>query len=663
MITTNHSPTCVASDPEWPREDAPPARRIGHSLLTGCRRFGWKLWPFTPPAPPDFGNEPRAAENEEDPGPTAGQWADRLGEEKGFLLALVGDIGTEFLSTGEGLSQLAQHLSKIQAECQSLTDQTLGRAEDAGVQFAFQLLKKAEDLVLAGYEQYDHVFATFAELQQHLGQLSKQHDKLMRILLPLNLITIAFRIEASRHPSEVQQTFLTLADNVNRTVDEVRSTMAQQFGDLAASERIAQSLMERISAAIRQDRKEVTATLEASRQHLSGLNAALTNSGAGATELAEINQAVNRHIGTIVMAQQCQDITRQKIEHVGEALDEMRDHLEETQDGEADEAAMTRQFISQAAQIQLLQVHHVFDELHAAADGLRSGMQSLRSGSGAAAEVAVKVGSAALDTKAAGQCQDGVGDLLTIIQQTVQRVAEILAAFDPLQASFMDCTSKATDLAIDVRHAALNAQIFAIQAPDGAALGVLSGRVRVVADEAIEQIGKMGVALQQTIELVGNLQERLGDFRELGQAEQEVLTEESALTMNKLAGLEEAIPVLIQRILQQQGGFAREVEKLLANVQFPRTVADASARALGFFDELLQWGADGNADTVLDAVASRKIDLLQAKYTMDSERRAHAAAVQSAGAADSSFDLGERGEPVSATAAPSDDLGDNIELF
>jgi hypothetical protein len=44
-------------------------------------------------------------------------------------------------------------------------------SQDAAVQFAFQLLKKAEDLVLASYDQYDHVFATFGELQQRLAEL------------------------------------------------------------------------------------------------------------------------------------------------------------------------------------------------------------------------------------------------------------------------------------------------------------------------------------------------------------------------------------------------------------------------------------------------------------------------------------------------------------
>jgi len=604
------------------------------AFLNVCCRLGPPVWPFAKSgksAAPEL---------------KAGDWSHRLEEEKRFLLSLVRGIETEFLASGDGLMRLAQQLNGIQKECQSLTDLTLGQTQDAAVQFAFQLLKKSEDLVLASYEQYDHVFATFNELQQRLAQLSKQHDELMRVLLPLNFITMSFRIEASRHPMEVQQAFFTLADNVNRTVNEVRSTLERQFDELAASERIARSLMEQISASIQQHRKEVTATLESSRNHLRALSEALTSSGAGVTDLSQLNQTVTRHIGGIVMAQQCQDITRQRIEHVGEAMDEMRIHLGDARPATFASNSENHQFIFRAAQIQLHQVQNVFDQLNRAADSLKSGIQSLRTEAGAAAEAAVKVGGTTLDAKVASQCQAGIGQILGIVKQAVQKIADIIAAFEPLQASFVDCTSKATALARDVRHAGLNAQVFAIHAPDGATLEVLAGRMRVISEEAIQQVGQMGAALSHTTEMVNNLRQRLEDFKLLGEAEQEILTDESALSQKKLSDLEVAIPVLIRRVTQQQGTFAQSVEEVLANVQFPVTVAEASSRSIGFFRNLVAWGSEGGSGLVVESPASQKIDLLQSKYTMESERLAHAAAL----------------EPVLAPAGATVD-GSSIEMF
>jgi hypothetical protein len=605
----------------WPnqnplRERADCPSSASHVFLAGWRVLGARVW--------SLAKTGKSASSME-----TGVWASRLNEEKDFLLSLVRGIEAEFLTTGGGLMVLARQLSDIQKECQSLTDLTLGRSQDAAVQFAFQLLKKAEDLVLASYEQYDHVFATFHELQQRLTQLSRQHNDLMRVLLPLNFITMSFRIEASRHPLEVQQAFFTLADNVNRTVDEVRNAMEQQFTELAVSERIACSLMEKIYTSIQQHRKEVAVKLTMSRNQLHVLNEALTSSGAGTNQLADLNQAVNRHINGIVMAQQCQDITRQRIEHVGEAMEEMRAHLDGSRTIVSVTEVETRQFVYHAGQIQLHQVQNVFDQLNHAANGLKSGIQSLRTEAGAAAEVAVKMGGAALDTNVASQCQAGITDILAIVSQAVQKIAEIIAAFAPLQASFVDCTGKATALASDVRHAGLNAQIFAIHAPDGATLEVLAGRVRTISEDVIELVGQMGDSLNHTTEMVNNLRQRLEDFQIMGESEQAVLAVESELSQKKLSELASAIPRLIRRVTQQQGTFAQSVESVLAQVRFPATVAEASVRSTGFFRDLVASGSEGARFSV-ESAAAQKIDLLHSKYTMESERRTHAAAFQPA---------------------------------
>jgi hypothetical protein len=666
------------------------------SFLNGCRRLAEKVWTF---AKTGQSTPPRLPEE---------NWARALDAEKGSLLSLVRGMETEFLATGEGLTNLSDQLDQIQKDCLSLTNLTLGRSQDAAIEFAFQLLKKAEDLVLACYDQYDHVFAAFGELQRWLSRLPKQHDELMRVLLPLNVITISLRIEASRHPAEVQEVFSMLASNMNQMVSEVRGTLERQFAELAASEQIARRLMEQISASVQLHRNEIASTLETSRRRLRVLSEALAGSGGGASDLTRQNQAVTRHIGSIVMALQCQDITRQKIEHVSEAMDEMSGHLDDSRLANSGGDSDPRQFVFRAAQIQLHQVQNVFDELNHAAGSLTSGMTSLRRESGAAAEVALNMGGTTLGAKVASQSKTSIGEILAIIKQAVQRIADIRAAFEPLQARFINCANNATELARDVRYAALNAQLFAIHARNGATLEVLAGRMLFISEDTIQQVQQMGAALGQTDEMISSIRQRLEDFQCLGLAELEVLTNESALSQQKLSDLEGAIPVLIQGISQQQGVFARSVDAALANVQFPVAVAEASSRSSGFFQTLVAWAGQGGSEVVCSA-ASRKIDSLKDNYTMESERHAHTAALKPAlasvivpqpsiemfdeleskspAAADSLGDialpsqrteeqprLAELSEvaatspltalpPNSEKAASSDGLGDNVEIF
>lgn len=594
-----------------------PGRLLRASLafLSGCGRLGWRARMFLKTG--------RYSEGEV---LKADLWACRLEEEKSSLLSLVYGMETEFLATGDGLSRLAQQLKEIQEQCQLLTELTLGQGQDAPVQFAFQLLKKAEDLVLASYEQYDHVFAVFNELQERLARLSKQHEQLMRLLLPLNFITTSLRIEASRHPLEVQRAFFTLADNMNLTVSEVRVALERQFDKLAASERIANSLLQQVSSSIQKHRRKVTATLQTNRHNLGAMSDALTSSSSGVEGLTQLNKAVNRHIGSIVMAQQCQDITRQRIEHVGEAMEDMRTHLLDV--GLDGQATDSEGFIVRAGEIQLHQIQNVFGQLNSAADSIKSGIQNLRSEARAAAELAVKVGGTSLDANVATQCQTGIGDILGVVKEAVQTIADILDAFAPLQASFLDCTSQASILASDVRLAGLNAQVFAIHAPNGATLEVLAGRVRAISEDVIHLVGVMGLGLNHTTEMVNNLRQRLEDFVILGLAEEKDLIGESALSQTKLSELQGAIPVLIQSINQQQAIFAQSIEDVLACVKFPATVAEASARSISFFRELVAWGSKAGSGLTVESPVSRKIELLKSKYTMASEHNAHVAALQ-----------------------------------
>jgi len=165
--------------------------------------------------------------------------------------------------------------------------------------------------------------------------------------------------------------------------------------------------------------------------------------------------------------------------------------------------------------------------------------------------------------------------------------------------------------------------------------------------------------------------------------------------------LEKAIPILIQRIALQQETFAHSVEEVLEKVQFPVAVAQASSRSIGFFQNLETWGGKDISDSQAGTGASLKIDQLKSKYTMASERHAHATALQPASACQPTIEL--FGEPelpstakllvVNATqsaesavnstvlklseskaitsilsvsaekSAVSVDLGDNVELF
>ena len=118
-------------------------------------------------------------------------------------------------------------------------------------------------------------------------------------------------------------------------------------------------------------------------------------------------------------------------------------------------------------------------------------MQCLRAEVGAAAAVAVKIGTTTMSANVASQSQARISAMLNIVHQAVEKIGDILAAFESLQARFVNCSKEATLLAIDVRFASLNAQVFAVHVRDGATLEVLATRMRVISNETLLQVEQM----------------------------------------------------------------------------------------------------------------------------------------------------------------------------
>jgi hypothetical protein len=107
---------------------------------------------------------------------------------------------------------------------------------------------------------------------------------------------------------------------------------------------------------------------------------------------------------------------------------------------------------------------------------------------------------------------------------------------------------------------------------------------------------------------------------------------------------------MIQDVSGQQNTFAGSVEAILSQIQFPATIAAARVRAEGFFHELVVWSRAGGSGAPMESGASQKLDQLKAKYTMASEREAHAAALGAT-----------RTEPPPADSQPAIELFEDLD--
>jgi len=610
----------------------------------------------------------------------------RLEADKEALYKFTGDLEEEFLELGGLLRKITTLSRQVRERSNEVMTAASGRAEDAAIQFAFQLLKKAEDLVQAGREQHGKVFAVFERMQTDLAQVARERSALLRTLSPLQTTITQFRIQACAFDESTRSQFFALAETIAAIVTDVQTAVVQRFEELERTGAATSVLVTDLAALAAEQKRETAQMLIESRGHLSALNGALLSSEAAAQSVSEAGARIASGVATAIVALQCQDMARQKFQHIGAAVDEMVAHLKtaiaegSTGAGEAD----CRRFLADAGRLQLSQLQAVFGQLDEAASQVGAGLRQIESEAISLAGHAISAGGAALDGKIIEQAIFSTQAALQIIHNSVASVRSVGDLVETLKSTFSDCTSQIMELALRLRRVALNAQIFAAHVKAGAALEVVASNTRSIADEAMAQLGEISSRVADLVDLVVDLEQRLGDYRELADMEQALLAREASESEEKLRCLERDLRGVVAAIGPLERELSQTIRRTSESVRFPEAVALARSRSTALFERIVDQYSDSNHDSA--PTAHHKVLELKNNYTMAHEHAVHASALETSASPPSTFQpcllsqgqMNGGGQPAASREAPSsgefqadddniadgdDKLADNVELF
>jgi len=153
----------------------------------------------------------------------------RLEAEKSALFGFTAAMEEEFLGLGTLLGKITSLAREVRRRSDEITAAATGRTEDAAIQFAFQLLKKAEDLVHASREQYNNVSVVFEKMHVEVIRIARERSALVRTLSPLEMTNSQFRIQACAFDEGTRAKFFALADSIGSIVRDVHNAVGQRF--------------------------------------------------------------------------------------------------------------------------------------------------------------------------------------------------------------------------------------------------------------------------------------------------------------------------------------------------------------------------------------------------------------------------------------------------
>lgn len=572
-----------------------------------------------------------------------------LAEHEGALAELAAAVEEKFVALGGALQDQAELSGRLVRSGTALLQLSGGGQADGDA------LREATNLVqhtlALAHESSGATVALFERMDRYhdqIGRLLEEERCVERTLAPLRIIQALFRIESASLPVDVQTAFAALAGEIPQFEAQVRDAFAQHAEVLSATRRDIVATTTRL-----REREVARATAIATRrQRIGDTLAALEREVAGIrsrdSQLDALIKQIDRCAGAVVVSLQYQDITRQKMEHVRQALRDIASRPEPT---DRDQAATDLNFLHNACRLEAGQAESIRDELQQAVTTVNGGARDILEGlKRIETECWPRAELDAATAAAAARVQ---------LLQTTRREADALLAeaWDGARAAIAlvqsfggvasNVATTAREMAEGMRMIALNAQVQAAQAGElGAGLLILAERTYLISEEIKLVTRNIGAefteAAQQLDAVVAQgeaLMSRATDQR----------TAAGAASANVEANLNRHRDTSA-KLFQEIAGLLAEIEKRATAMAIGADFGDTFCLPLDRLrDHLREIASVVEASARFRPDASASLDELKARYTMESERRVHATA------------LG--GAPAPSVPADPAPVTDNVELF
>ncbi len=306
---------------------------------------------------------------------------DQLVAEQNALKTFSDSLEQEFLDLGSLLRKISSLSRELQHQSDDVRSVTVGAPLGCPMEFAFKLLDKAEELVRINHSQYAHVVSAFERFRMELASIARDRDALLGTFARVHLGNEQFRIEAAYLDAMTRTQLFALVDASEEILKTLQTKVALRFEELGALLWTIGTLNTRFKDNIAVRAKLTEDSLRSDQTDLRALNDALLRSQGFASINLRGRLNIAGGVRKAMVALQCQDITRQKIEHINASVEEMVKHLvagasrKLTEEEEAD----CKHYLSDAGKVQLAQLQcHVRSIVRCGPAGERIARSSFR---------------------------------------------------------------------------------------------------------------------------------------------------------------------------------------------------------------------------------------------------------------------------------------------
>ncbi len=577
------------------------------------------------------------------------------------------DTEDEFLALGAKLQEYVGQADEMTGLAASIVEHTGGGASstidqaESVFQNTFQGIEDCCNEFNSGLSMIDNVALKLDSLFGFQGTLEG-------IAKYTRIMGVSIKIESARVGQEGKG-FWDLAQEVTDLAVRIHENVMSFKESLNASKSLVQSCIAEMGQKTAMYRSEISSVWNRINSLLENLVDSFEESASVAKRISLRSKEIHRHIGEIVVAMQFHDITRQQLEHVVEAINEVCSHLEESSDGHDErENNDEKNWIGHAISIQTSHLREISKEVKNAGASVIDGLRDVARLSGEQVKDALILasgGGIGSGETIFDRLEKELDSVASILAESTHFISDMVESLEAVSGSIEEMgknVNEIKEVGARIKLSALNALAEATRTGDkGRALRVLAKELHLFSEgtsvttgDVTEALNEVSTATRAQEEFIQRMEEKQEDVKQMMQETMsfsKTLGDEAITVKNAAKTLDESCDALLSSI-----------EEVIRSITFPHRMSENIDACATILSDLLEKGDFNEDTTLLSSYGNEMLRKFASRYSMEREREIHRQASMEAGT-DSSLDTSHTGGGTSDEDAIDFFRDDNIVLF
>ncbi|MDY7033980.1 MAG: methyl-accepting chemotaxis protein [Thermodesulfobacteriota bacterium] len=625
-----------------------------------------------------------------------------LREQKKHLTDMSGNTEDEFLSLGARLQDFSSSAKSLSEQSAYIAGLFGGSRQGNPLDQAGRVSEETLAILKCNAETVEAT-SRIISITEKSKELFKHKRDFNVISRTLRMLGTNIRIQSTQIKEGSDSVFL--ADKVSELTVTTDIIVNKMFDYLKTADASMASIAGKINKHTQKHREQVEQTEKKINNALGRLKGMFDLSTALSANIASRFSEILKRVGEVVMSVQFHDISRQKMEHVAQAIEDICNNIEEKAAFDSGCGENLAANISKISNVQMSQLDLLAHEMENVEKKLITALEKMACRISEQSEeisMTSKAGRTESDNSIIVQFASELSTVISSLSENTENNRLILRDVKAVSKTVNEMSSFVEDvknIAENIKLLALNAQIEAEHiGKSGLSLGVLAREIRDISAKSDCVVGEVSTGIKAILEIADDLQTVIGSVFAKGVKETEDLKQRVAEAKNALDGLNREMAENIAELDKKSKKLAHHISAITSEIQFSKKVVKRIGYIRKTMQELIETAKPYLIEIESD-VSKLIMDELTSRYTMENERIAHEMAFSSPAKedgdetnfqtrelcnynvfpgsnedtqiddinlceeSDASYGQNEESEIFGQRVKDDDDLGDNIELF